>query len=115
MPKAQTTPMVEISEKHFHGRVAVLWMPFNEHYCILEGKTLPAKLAFPRNFPRTYSVVDVPKSGAHAHRPGTEKEIMVCLHGQATVAVTLMTIATRASFFCLKLSRALIEKKVCAC
>lgn len=83
--KTVLTPGAVIIAQHFNGAVAELELPFNHHYCILEGQALPPTLGYPKEWPRVYAVCGVDKSGSHVHRPNTEKEIMICLSGNSTV------------------------------
>jgi len=81
----RVTPPATIVRSLMNGRAAVLEIPVNQHYAVLEGVGLPPELHFPVNFPRLYSVMNMARSGAHAHQPDTESEIMICVAGRATV------------------------------
>jgi len=84
MPE-QTTPLANVRRTLFNGRAAVLSLPVNTNYAILEAPRLPSELGFPQSFPRVYAVTAVPKSGAHAHQPGTESELMFVVAGHAII------------------------------
>ena len=81
----KTTPQAHIKERLQIGNSCILLLPVNANYVVCEGPSLPPELGFSDRFPRTYSVVGMEKSTAHAHREGTEKEIMYVVAGQATV------------------------------
>ena len=84
MPE-QTTPLARIERLLFGGRAAVLSLPVNTNYAILEAPKLPLEIGFPQSFPRVYSVCGVAKSGAHAHKEKTESEIMFVVTGEADI------------------------------
>lgn len=86
MPEVKTPP-VRIIGLLLDSQAALIELPVNANYPILEAPGLPTVLRFPPAFPRLYSVVGMEKSTAHAHQEGTESEIMICVAGRATVSL----------------------------
>jgi len=79
------TPPAEIVAHLSYGLGAILRLPVDEYYGIVEPEKLPEELDFPPASPRLYCVADKKRSGMHAHKIGSEKEIMVCVAGTAII------------------------------
>lgn len=84
MPE-QITPCGRVVTTMLGGRAALVELPVSPTHAIIEAKRLPSELDFPPSFPRVYLVMDLDKSGSHAHKPGTESELMLVAAGEATV------------------------------
>ena len=81
------TPGATILVRLGVGKACTLEIPFNDHYPVVELPGLPQELGFPLASPRAYSVVNMEKSGPHAHLEGTEQEIMYVVAGRATIYI----------------------------
>ena len=81
------TPAVRIVEELFVGRAYLVELPVDANTVVVEGTSFPPDLKVPEFFPRVYSIVDKERSGSHAHRTGTEDEIMYVVSGLALVHI----------------------------
>lgn len=79
------TPAIRIVETLFGGRAYLVELPVDAHTVVVEGTSFPPELNVTEFSPRVYSIVGKKLSGSHAHRAGTEDEIMLVVAGEATV------------------------------